>query len=220
MATITEAVDAIEPAIRCAESLTAGLRDRQRDLLAFESTIELVCLGHGDALTLIDQAEDIRRAIGTHLEAQARPIVASLLSVDEAIMRSAEQAPHAPERVRTLLHTATVAGERARRVCLDLTDMRHALAPIARAAASDPGLGFHARGDLAEASRWLDGARRSGFLLTEELPTMQMRLDRLMVPSGSGQTAPAPASATRASTPLGFPPSVNGRPSSPPAIGR
>lgn len=212
MTTITDTARALHEANETAEVLHHHLHQRQRDLLAFESLVELVCVGRGDTRTMIDQAEDIRRAVRAHRSADAQTLIASLDVIAGAILDLTEQGKRTPERTRTLVHMVATAGERARRVSLDLGDLAQALTPVAQAAAADPSLGFHARGDIALASRWLDDARREGFLLTEEIPLLERRFHKFTSPDQSHEGERKPADWPGRATPGHlFPPSINGR---------
>ena len=68
-----------------AEALQQGLRQRQDDLLLLEEGVRHMSTGRSMGHVVIDQAEDIRRAVNIHASEQIEDIRTALARADMAI---------------------------------------------------------------------------------------------------------------------------------------
>lgn len=173
------AVARLQMAIEQSESLQRGLRHRQEDLLSLERDVRDVAAGRTTGRAVIDQAEDIRRAVRYHTTDQLEEIHVALTRVDMALAEAVSERTADPADVRTLSHMVNAAGEQTRRATIDLKDVDQALKRTSQAVPGEPGLADSAQRSIDEAAGRLENARRATFHVVESLPAITRAIQEL-----------------------------------------
>ncbi len=155
-----------------AETLLHGLGQRQYDLLALEQVVAELSGGRSVQRVVVDQSEDIRRAIAVHAVEQLQNIWSAIDHAGVAIADAASESELAPERARMLSGLVNNGSEGARRTAAELNQVVQVLTPIAQAAPGDQALARTARRGVDEASNRLESARREALRMAEALPLL------------------------------------------------
>ena len=181
------AVARLQMAIEQSESLQRGLRHRQEDLLSLERDVRDVAAGRTTGRAVIDQAEDIRRAVRFHRSDQLEEIHVALTRADMALAEAVSECTADPAALRSLSHLVNVAGEQTRRATMDLEDVDQALKRTSQAVPAEPGLADSAQRSIDEAAGRLENARRATFQVVESLPAITRAIQELPAgdPAGS-----------------------------------
>lgn len=207
--------DALRAAIEHTDALRSAVRRRQEDLLELETVTDRVKAGKVPGRTLVDQAEDLRRAIDIIRTVDVLPTRAALLESQTQLVEAGVSARIDSGRAWTHTYASVLSLMVVRRAELDLADASRALTPIARAGAEEPGLPVRSRAHLAECCRRLEMVDRTGFRIAKELPHIHRAIEDLPQPQ-TGQSGSYGVSASEVTAPaeeLLLPPSTSSRPS-------
>lgn len=158
------------------ENLQRGLHHRQEALLDLEQRLHRLGSA-GVTRAIIDQAEDIRRAVRIHQEDQLVVIRDALMRSDDTIVRAGIAGDM--QQARTVTHLVSVVGEETRRLQMDLGDASRALEPTAQALPDQPDLASTSQRSVGGAMAALDRARRSAFRIVEDLPLITRAVEDL-----------------------------------------
>ena len=184
------AVARLQMAIEQSESLQRGLRHRQEDLLSLEIDVRDVAAGRTTGRAVIDQAEDIRRAVRYHTTDQLVEIHVALTRADMALAEAVSERISDPAALRSLSHLVNAAGEQARRATMDLEDVGQALKRTSQAVPGEPGLADSAQRSIDEAAGRLENARRATFQVVEDLPVITRAIQEM--PAGDSTAGDHP----------------------------
>jgi DNA repair exonuclease SbcCD ATPase subunit len=176
------AVARLQMALEQSESLQRGLRHRQEDLLSLERDVRDLAAGRTTGRAVIDQAEDIRRAVRYHTTDQLEEIHVALTRADMALAEAVSGRTADPAALRSLSHLVNAADEQTRRATIDLEDVDQALKRTSQALPGEPGLADSAQRSIDEAAGRLENARRATFRVVEDLPAITRAIQE--VPAG------------------------------------
>ena len=155
-----------------AESLQRGLSHRQDDVLALEETVVHLFAGRPTGQLVVDQAEDLCRAVRVHAEDEL-PIVRSGLNyANSAIAEAVGDGSLAPEAGPTLARMIEVTDREARRAVEGLDDIANSLSSTAHASPNDLRLASLAQRSVEESASILERTRRAVFRIVEDLPDL------------------------------------------------
>lgn len=169
----------LQMAIEQSESLRRGLQHRQEDLLSFERDVRDVAAGRTTGRAVIDQAEDIRRAVRYHTADQLAEIRVALTRADTALAGASSDGSTRPGVAGVLGHLINAAGEETRRAVADLEDVDQALSRTSQALPGEPGLADSAQVAIDRAAGRLESARRVTFRILEDLPVIARAFEEM-----------------------------------------
>lgn len=199
------------------EALQFGLRHRQDDLLAMEKDIRLIAERRTTGRAVIDQAEDIRRAVEIYTTDHIPEIKVALdrASLTLAIVESGGEVSR-DVAIRLGKHIRNATGESAR-ASDHLEAVVDALRQTSQALPGEPSLAETAQASVDSAAARLDNARRATFRIVEDLPVIERALEeisldetRVVQTSSMGIVTPEPRSAGQSAERL-RPPDPGGR---------
>lgn len=166
MSDLASVLDSLDQVSDLTAQLNLGLRQRQEDLLGLEDRIHDIA-GHRHAgLVIVDQAEDVRRSVDSHVELQ-------LLEVRNGLLRAASAIGSASSGAdQKTVDLADRIAKEASHAKEDLDAVREALGTTSQALPTDPGLAAEAQRSVDLAAARLENARRAVFQVAEHLPTI------------------------------------------------
>lgn len=181
MSDLGSVLDSLDQVSDLTAQLNVGLRQRQADLLGLEDRIHDVAGHRHGGLVIVDQADDVRRSVDSHVELQ-------LLEVRNGLLRAASVIGSASSGAnqRTVDLSDRIARE-ASQAKEDLDAVREALGATAQALPTDPGLAAKAQRSVDLAAARLENARRAVFQVAEHLPTI---IDRVRDAAAASSEAP------------------------------
>jgi len=217
MSDLKDTRGALRSAIEHVEALRSAVRRRQEDLLELETVTDRVTAGKVPGLTLVDQAEDLRRGVDIIRTVDLPPVRSALLESQNQLVEAGVSGRIDSGHAWTHAYASVLSLMVVRRAELDLADASRALAPIAHAGAEEPGLPLRSRAHLAECCRRLEMVDRAGFRIAKELPHIHKAIEELPQPDTSQSVPQRPyeAPVAEAAVPveeLMFPPSITARP--------
>jgi hypothetical protein len=165
-----------------AQALQRGLLHRQIDLLSLEESLRQ---GLPDRV-VIDQAEDIRRAVDIHTTGQVEEVRAALDHAASAIGETAERGLSA-YHARRFAQLVNVAGEEALGATKSLQDVGQKLSRISQRLPGEPHLAEAAQKSIDQAAGRLENARRAVFRVVEDLPVITRAVEELPESDPAGQ---------------------------------
>lgn len=170
-------IDRMRVAAEAAEHVQGGLRRRQDDL--YELDARSRNMGPlSDPRTIIDQAEEVRRAIQIQREDYVSEIAHGLRSAQDLTMQAGLDGDLSPERARTLARVVETASAETRRLELDLNDAARALEPMSQATVRDRDFATTAATSISEANSLVESAQRATFRVVQDLPDISRELEQ------------------------------------------
>lgn len=166
----------LDLATETAKAMQLGLLHRQRDLLDLEQTNTRLARGTVDPMLIIDQAEDIRRALRIHAHEQVDEILVAVGSAKHTITSAINNGELKESDVPGL---ARQFNRLAREMALaeEHTTAAHvALKSTGQAMRSDPNLHDVTYQGVNVAADELEKARQAVFQLTEQLPQLRREI--------------------------------------------
>lgn len=152
--------------------LQSGLRRRQDELLSLEDSIAGVASGRMGALVLIDQSDDVRRAVRSHLELEVSDARDALTHTRGAVIDALVEHTVPPDVGRLLIHVVDRATREGERGATALEETSNALGSISQASARQSDLLDIARWGVDVAAGQLESSRRAIFRVAEDLPVL------------------------------------------------
>ena len=164
-----------------AQASQRGLLHRQIDLLALEEGLRE---GVPDRV-VIDQAEDIRRAVDIHTTEQIEEVRSALENAASAIGEAAERglSTYHARRFAQLVH---VAADEALGAMKSLQDVGQELSRISQRLPGEPHLAEAAQKSIDQAAGRLENARRAVFRVVEDLPVITRAIEELPESDSAG----------------------------------
>ena len=163
---VASVLDGLDRIRDSAERLQIGLRQRQEDLLGLEDRIHDLSGHRHGGLVIVDQAEDIRRAVVSHVESQVLAMRDGLLHACNVLGGTEPGVT-----LRSVAALERVAAE-AGRAKTHLDDVGTALGATSQASPTDAGIAVKAQRSVDLAAAQLESARRAVFQVVENLPTI------------------------------------------------
>lgn len=164
-----------------AEVLQRGLLHRQIELLSLEEGLRK---GASDRV-VIDQAEDIRRAVAIHTTEQVEEVRSALEQAASAVGEAADRGLSA-YHARRFSRLVNMAGEEALGATKALQDVGQELSRISQRLPGEPHLAEAAQKSIDQAAGRLENARRAAFRVVEDLPVITRAVEELPERDPSG----------------------------------
>lgn len=158
-----------------AEALQRGLLHRQVDVLSLE---EGLWQGVSDRV-VIDQAEDIRRAVDIHITEQLEEVRSALEHAATAIGEAAAEHGLSEYHARRFAKLVNVAREETLGAAKRLQDVGQELSRISHRLPGEPGLASAAQKSIDQGAGRLESARRAVFRVVEDLPVITRAVEEL-----------------------------------------
>jgi hypothetical protein len=204
MTDFTPALTRLRVVVDGSANLQGGLRKRQDELLSLEQSITDVAARRTSALVLIDQAEDVRRAVRGHADLGVSDACEALTQTRGALIGALVERTVTPVVGRELIHVADRALREAESGSNGLEGAATALAATSQASSDQLDLLYIARESVDMAAGFLESARRAVFWVLEDLPvlveSMTTLADTAESPVGNPASVRRGASSLRAST--------------------
>jgi hypothetical protein len=159
--------------------LKRGLGQRQGELLELEETAQNAMSGRFNNLVVIDQAEDVRRAIRRHADVQLSDVRDALTCSRAVLIQGLAQRSMPVDFGRLILRVVDRAVRDSQQATAALDSVATALGRTAEATPAQRGFAVTAREGIDSAASQLESARRCIFRVSEDLPTVTHAMTQL-----------------------------------------
>ncbi|MCW2838898.1 MAG: hypothetical protein JWR55_381 [Aeromicrobium sp.] len=180
------------------EALQYGLRHRHDDLLSMERDVRLIAEGRTTGRAVIDQAEDIRRAVRIYTTDHLPEIETALNRASLALDEARAEGTVPVDVASRLEQHIGAAGRETRRAGDGLEDVANALRRTAQALPGEEGLAETAQASVDTSATRLENVRRATFRVVEDLPVIEREIremssdDARPSPGGEPMNGPTP----------------------------